>query len=112
MPTATPATATIAAPAAESVGPRVIVSDILDIPINDATAHTLYRCQFTSKTTDESKRTCGAQSFVRIVFAAGELYACGHHYVVNEKKLHASALEVHDQRGAINKKASVSATHV
>jgi hypothetical protein len=112
MPAAPPTTVTPAVPTAESVGPRIIVSDILDIPVNDAASHELYRCQFTSKSASESRRTCGAQSFVRIVFAAGELYACGHHYLDNQTKLHESALEVHDQRGAINKKASVSATHV
>lgn len=101
-------TQTITAPeqvADAVVGARVIPSDVLDISPGDP----LTRCAFTTTTEGKVRVACGAQSFIRAVFASGELFACGHHGHKNMDALRAQALEIYDQRGAINVKPSMSA---
>lgn len=52
---------------------------------------------------------CGAQAFVRVVLAAGELLFCGHHGRENAPALASVALLVEDGTGAINASPSPSA---
>ena len=96
----------------------VIESNKLDIPVDTHRSDKLHGCQFRTNVVDQTRPKhakkssfvwCGAQSFVRIVFAGGsELVACGHHYAENEQPLREQALEIHDQRGAINAKSEDS----
>ena len=46
--------------------------------------------------TDRCDR-CGAQAFVRVELATGDLLFCGHHYARYSRSLRASAIAVHDQ---------------
>ena len=52
---------------------------------------------------------CGAQAFVRAVFAAGELLFCGHHGRSLKAALQREALLVEDGTDLINPKPSPSA---
>lgn len=42
---------------------------------------------------------CGVRAFVRVVFSAGNLDFCGHHYTELEQALQGTALYVFDHRG-------------
>jgi hypothetical protein len=41
--------------------------------------------------------SCGAQAYVRVTMASGELYFCAHHGAEFKEKLSATALEWHDE---------------
>ncbi|NEM90272.1 DUF7455 domain-containing protein [Galbitalea soli] len=41
--------------------------------------------------------SCGAQAYVRVTMATGELYFCAHHGAEFKEKLSATALEWHDE---------------
>lgn len=54
---------------------------------------------------------CGAQAFVRAVFAGGgDLLFCGHHGREHNDALQKVALKIFDYTHTINEKPSVSAT--
>jgi hypothetical protein len=40
---------------------------------------------------------CGAQAYVRVTMASGELLFCGHHGAKYKEKLAATALSLHDE---------------
>jgi 4-hydroxyphenylpyruvate dioxygenase-like putative hemolysin len=52
---------------------------------------------------------CGAQAFVRVVLAAGELLFCAHHARAHGERLAQVAVEVQDGTAAINAKPSPAA---
>lgn len=121
MTTLAPEAPTTDLPVTDDEEPKlaaVIESNKLDIPVDKHRSDKLNGCQFRTNVVDMTRPkavkksslvSCGAQAFVRIVFAGGsELVACGHHYVENEQKLREQALEIHDQRGAINAKSEDS----
>jgi hypothetical protein len=54
--------------------------------------------------------SCGAQAFVRAVFASGELTFCGHHGRALHEALERDAIYVEDATELINPKPSPSAT--
>ncbi|MCU1551280.1 MAG: hypothetical protein JWR36_1840 [Glaciihabitans sp.] len=41
--------------------------------------------------------SCGAQAYVRVTMASGELFFCAHHGAQFKEKLSATALEWHDE---------------
>lgn len=41
--------------------------------------------------------SCGAQAYIRVVLAEGELHFCGHHGRRHESKLREIAVEWHDE---------------
>jgi hypothetical protein len=41
--------------------------------------------------------SCGAQAYVRVTMATGELFFCAHHGAEFKEKLSATALEWHDE---------------
>ena len=41
--------------------------------------------------------SCGAQAYVRVTMASGELYFCAHHGAKFKEKLSATALNWHDE---------------
>ena len=55
---------------------------------------------------------CGAQAFVRAVYAAADLFFCSHHARKYRDSLLASALFLEDNSEAINVKASQSSADV
>ena len=44
---------------------------------------------------------CGAQAYVRVVLASGDLLFCGHHAKAYEDKLRASAVDWVDETGTL-----------
>ncbi len=41
--------------------------------------------------------SCGAQAYVRVTLAAGELLFCGHHAAKHRESLDSSAIDWHDE---------------
>ena len=48
-------------------------------------------------TAEDRCDSCGAQAYVRVTMASGELFFCAHHGTKFKDKLSASALEWHDE---------------
>jgi hypothetical protein len=71
------------------------------------TATTL--AQLPSLTIADRCDRCGAQAFIRAVFAAGELTFCGHHGRELRRRLEREALLVEDATELINPAPSPSA---
>lgn len=95
-------------PASDSAPrPRIIESAINTISVSDPVLGGLERCCMPVKVNDV-RTNCGAQSFVRIQYATGELTVCGHHLTSDYDALTAKAIVVHDMRAAINAKPSPS----
>ncbi len=46
--------------------------------------------------------SCGAQAYVRVTLASGELLFCAHHAAKFREKLEPSALDWHDESGRLN----------
>ncbi len=46
--------------------------------------------------------SCGAQAYVRVTMATGQLLFCAHHGAKFKEKLSASALEWHDESSRLN----------
>lgn len=46
--------------------------------------------------------SCGAQAYVRVTMASGELLFCAHHGAKFKEKLSATALEWHDESDRLN----------
>jgi len=45
---------------------------------------------------------CGAQAFIRVVLASGDLVFCAHHGMANEEKLKPIAIAWQDETSKIN----------
>lgn len=45
---------------------------------------------------------CGAQAFIRVVLASGDLVFCGHHGTANKAKLEPIAISWQDETGKLN----------
>ena len=46
--------------------------------------------------------SCGAQAYIRVTMASGELYFCAHHGAKFKEKLSASALNWHDETSRLH----------
>lgn len=51
--------------------------------------------------------SCGAQAYIRVVLAGGDLLFCGHHGRRHEPKLRPLALEWHDETSRLTEPAAV-----
>jgi len=51
--------------------------------------------------------SCGAQAYVRVTLASGDLYFCGHHAAKFREKLADSVLEWHDETDKLLADAAV-----
>ena len=51
--------------------------------------------------------SCGAQAYVRVTMATGELYFCAHHGARFKEKLTATALDWHDESNRLNEQHGV-----
>jgi hypothetical protein len=45
--------------------------------------------------------SCGAQAYIKVTMASGELYFCGHHGAKFKDKLAGTALSWHDESGRL-----------
>ena len=49
---------------------------------------------------------CGAQAYVRVVLASGELLFCAHHFREHENRLRTVAADVQDETGRLDEPAT------
>lgn len=63
----------------------------------EQTEHTSEHQEFEALTAADRCDVCGAQAFIRVVLATGDLVFCGHHGTANKEKLSPIAIEWHDE---------------